>query len=141
MFKTSNRMTENKFIQRLAELLNDDFTGIAVKKGETLVYKPEIMLRYFYHLDNPNKEHFNILSAFESVPPCFTKEVAKAFEVEITHIITENILLGNFQTMRDIIYFNSCSLVFEEYMRCTKNLYYIRNFFLDERYLEKDERN
>lgn len=138
LIKTPNTYTENTFLVKLMAVLENDITGIAIHKDDCLVKKPQTMLRYFYHLDNPTKEHFNLATAFESVMPCFTKEVVSAFETEITHIITSEIYSGNITSLQDIIQYNSYSLVFEEYLRRSHNLYYVMSVLKDLRYMIKE---
>lgn len=135
LIKTARNYTENTFIQALLQLLNNDVTGIAIHQGDCLTKRPDLALRYFYHIDNPTKEHFNLATAFESVMPAFTKEVVTAFEIEITHIITSEILMGNIKSIEDVLIYNSYSLVFEEYLRRGHNMYLVMSTIKDRRYL------
>ena len=137
LIKTPNTYTENTFLVKLLGVLKNDITGIAIHQGDCFVKKPQTLLRYFYHVDNPTKEHFNLETAFECVEPQFTKEVASAFEVEITHIITHHIYNGDFTSLNDIIFYNSNSLVFEEFLRRSHNLYYVMSVFKENRFVNK----
>ena len=87
MIRAPTKMTANAFIQKLLLLLHNDITGIAISKDEILVSNPPQLLRYFYHLDNPLKEHFPIETALDDVLPNFTDVVIKAFDMEIRGII------------------------------------------------------
>ena len=133
MIKTANKYTENTFLVELMRILKNDITGIAIHESQVLVKSPITLLRYFYHLDNPTKEHFNLATAFESVQPMFTKEVVSAFEIEIRHLIISEIMNGNIKNLQDVLTYNSYSLVFEEYLSRGRNLYMVMSLFKEMR--------
>ena len=67
LIKTPNKMTEKAFIEKLCKALDKDLTGLALHQGDALVKQPQTMIRYFYHLDSPMKESFDVLQAFKFV--------------------------------------------------------------------------
>lgn len=135
LLKTANSYTENTFVEKLVKLLDNDLTGISIHLGDVLVKKPELMIRYFYHLDNPIKEHFNLENAFQDVMPAFSKEVAKAFEVEITQLIKNKIYNGEFCGIQDILLYYDNSFVLNEFLRVSHNLYLVNSIIKDYRFL------
>lgn len=132
MVRAPTKHTANSFIQELARLLHNDFTGIAILKEMILVNDVPQMLRYFYHLDNPLKEHFPIELALDDVLPNFTDMVIKAFDMEIRGIVCANIFAGNIRSFQDICTYGSFNCVFQEWLFKGRNAYVIRNL-LDER--------
>lgn len=137
MIRTSRKMTENAFIEQLCELLHNDLSGIALHTGDTLVSDPAFLLRYFYHLDNPLKEHFDLMEAFNDVFPNFTDIVIKAFDKEIRGAVTYNIFEGNIKSFQDICTFGSQTIVFQEWLFRGHNAYVVKNL-LDERKKKND---
>lgn len=81
--KSANKITENSFVSNLCELLHNDLRGIAVNPKNCGVEAPELMLRYFYHLDHPSKQHFKFDLIDLDVPLAFFKECRAAFQIEI----------------------------------------------------------
>ena len=140
MIKTANKYTENTFLVALMKILKNDITGIAIHESQVLVKSPTTLLRYFYHIDNPTKEHFNLATAFESVQPMFTKEVVSAFEVEIRHLILSEIMNGNIKNLQDVLTYNSYSLVFEEYLSRGRNLYLVMSLFKETREVKENKK-
>lgn len=137
LIKTAKKLTENAFLDKIIKLLNYDITGIAIHKGECLVGDAKMMIRYFYHLDNPTKEHFDINTAFDNVYPCFASLLSSAFDTEICHILTWYILSNHITKLTDVLTFNGINtLVFESWLRQGRNLYYIKSFL--EQYKEED---
>lgn len=132
MVRAPTKMTGNSFIQLLMQVLNNDLTGIAISKEHILVTEPSQMLRYFYHLDNPMKEHFPIESALDDVLPNFVDVVLKAFDKEIRGIVCANIFAGNIKSFQDICTFGSFNNVYQEWLFRGRNAYVIKNL-LDER--------
>lgn len=132
MVRSPTKMTANSFIQLISKLLNNDFTGIAIHKDDIYVSDPAQLLRYFYHLDNPLKEHFPIESALEDVLPNFTDVVIKAFDKEIRGIVCANIFTGQINSFQDICTYGSFTIVFQEWLFRGKNAYVCKNL-IDER--------
>ena len=129
LFKSSNKMTENAFIKKLCDTLGNDFTGVALHKGDSLVKSPDMMIRYFYHLDNPLKEKFNIELAFEDVVPNFTDEVVKAFNLEITLRVSFGIQSEELKNIQDIITLYSNSAVTTKWLYTGRNMYVVNSMF------------
>ncbi|MCQ2977719.1 MAG: replication protein, partial [archaeon] len=127
-----NKVTANKFYEKLVYLLGGDFTGIAVFSGEILVQDVSQMMRYFYHLDNPNKERFDYDNSYLNCDICFSPYVAKAFDLEITNILTIMLLGSGIHTL-DFLFKKSSinSFVLQYWLRQGRNLYYISKL-LDE---------
>lgn len=129
LVKTPNKMTSKKFGQLLASVLQKDFTGLAYCESQCLVKCPEVMLRYFFHIDSPMKESFCLMDAFRCVPSNFTKEFVKAFDVEIRAIITGAIQNGEIENIQQILFYNDSSLVFTEWLYRGRNMYVINSMF------------
>lgn len=129
LVKHSNKTTANIFIQKLCMVLNNDFTGVSLHKEDCLVKSPEMMIRYFYHLDNPTKEHFNIELAFEDVPLNFTEEVIKAFNTEITLLVTGAIQKGEIENIQQIVYYYHNSAVLTKWLYTGRNMYVVNSQF------------
>lgn len=129
LIKCSNKITENAFIIRLSELLHNDFTGVALHKGDSLVKNAEIMLRYFYHLDNPTKEHFNVELAFQEQFLNFTEEIIKAFNLEITLRISFGISSGEIENIQQIMTLYPCSAITTKWLYTGKNMYVVNSLF------------
>lgn len=140
LIKSCNKITENAFIKRFCELFQTsecvNLQGIALHKGDCLVKNPEMMLRYFYHLDNPMKERFNLDDAFEEVPMNFTEEVVKAFHTEIMVKITYLIQSGEIENIQQIC-FESNSAVYMKWLYTGRNMYVVNSMFNE---LRRNER-
>lgn len=93
------------------------------------------MIRYFYHMDNPLKEHFNIELALIDVMPAFTKEVMTAFQIEITELIKNKIYSNEVCCLQDILTYYDNSLVLNEYLRVSHNMYFINSILKDNRFM------
>ena len=132
MVRAPTKMTANSFIIKLCQLLNNDFTGLSYYDEEILVSDPSSLLRYFYHLDNPMKEHFDIESALDDVLPNFTDVVIKAFDKEIRGIVCARIFSGDIHTFQDICTLGSFNIVFQEWLFRSHNAY-VCKCLLDER--------
>lgn len=137
LIRSPTKMTANAFIKLLLELLGNDITGIAISKDEILVSNAPQLLRYFYHLDNPLKEHFPIEEALNDVLPNFTDVVIKAFGKEIRGIICANIFEGEIKCLKDICCYGSFSIVFQEWLFKDKNCYVVKNLIDEERKLRQ----
>lgn len=129
LIKTPNKMTENAFIEKLCKVINNDFTGIALHKGDALVKDPTTLLRYFYHLDSPMKERFDYTQAFIEVPRTLTKEIVSAFDIEIREDITMGIQIGRYENINQIIFANEYSLVYTEWLYRGRNMYVVNSQF------------
>lgn len=129
LIKHSNKTTANIFIQRLCKVLNNDFTGVALHKEDALVKDAPKMIRYFYHADNPCKEHFNLELAFEEVPLNFTSEVIKAFDTEIKMLVSSSIQKGEIENIQQIMYYYSNSAVLTKWLYSSKNMYVVNSMF------------
>lgn len=129
LIKASNKMTENAFIKKLCDALGNDFTGVALHKGDSLVKSPDMMIRYFYHLDNPLKEKFNIELAFEDVVPNFTDEVVKAFNLEITLRVSYGIQSEEIKNIQDILTLYTNSAVTTKWLYTSRNMYVVNSMF------------
>ena len=81
--KSANKITENSFVSNVCELLHNDLRGISINPQNCGVEAPELLLRYFYHLDHPSKQHFDFDLMDINVPLAFFKECRSAFQVEI----------------------------------------------------------
>lgn len=132
LLKTPNKYTANTFYEKFVYLLNGDFTGIAIFTGELLVNDVSQMLRYFYHLDNPNKERFDYDNSYLNCDICFSPYVAKAFDLEISNILTI-MLLGSGICTLDFVFKKASinTFVLQYWLRQGRNLYYISKL-LDE---------
>lgn len=137
LIKASNKITANIFIQRLCEQLNNDFTGVALHKEDCLVKDAPMMIRYFYHLDNPNKEHFNIELAFCDVCPNLTEEVIKAFNLEITCRISQAITLGEIENIQQVMFFYDNSAIMTKWLYTGRNMYVVNSLFNELRRVKK----
>lgn len=92
MVRAPSKITFNSFQCKLANLLNNDFSGIAINEEESLVHNVHFALRYFWHLDNPNKQQFNLDTCISSnIPNTYLDSVAKAFDIELLNYITNKI--------------------------------------------------
>ena len=129
LIKCSNKITENAFIIRLCDVLHNNFTGVALHKGDSLVKSPDIMLRYFYHLDNPTKEHFNLETAFMDVYWSFTEEVIKAFNLEITMLVSYRINIGEIENIQQIQTYYPNSAVLTKWLFTGRNMYVVNSMF------------
>lgn len=138
MIRAPTKMTANAFIIKLMDLLHNDITGIAISKEFILVTDPAQMLRYFYHLDNPLKEHFPIETALDDVLPNFTDVVIKAFDKEIRGIVLANIFEGNVRRLKDVCTLGCCSIVFQEWLFKGKNGYVVKQMIDEERKFNND---
>jgi len=133
LIKSCNKITENSFIMRLCDILNNDFTGLSLHKGDCLVKKPEQMIRYFYHLDNPTKEHFDLEDAFEDVPINFTNEVVNAFNNEITLRVSFAIQADEIENIQQLIGFYANSAILTKWLFTGRNMYVVNSMFNEKR--------
>lgn len=88
-----------------------------------------MMIRYFYHLDNPLKEKFNIELAFEDVVPNFTDEVVKAFNLEITLRVSYGIQSEEIKNIQDILTLYTNSAVTTKWLYTSRNMYVVNSMF------------
>ena len=129
LLKMPNKQTENSFIIKLSEALNNDFTGVALHKGDALVKDVTMMIRYFYHMDSPNKEPFDWQDALMDVSPQFTEEVLKAFNLEITVLISMKIQTEEIKNIQQIMIFFPNQAVLTKWLYTGKNMYVVNSMF------------
>lgn len=127
--KTPNKQTENAFIIQLCEVLNNDFTGVSLHKGDALIKDIHMMIRYFYHLDSPAKEPFNWEDALQDVNPQFTEEVLKAFNLEITVKVSLLIQAGEIENIQQIMCYYPNSAVLIKWLYTGRNMYVVNSQF------------
>ena len=137
LFKMPNKQTENAFIQKVAEALNKDFTGVALHKGDSMVKDVFMMIRYFYHMDNPNKEPFNWEDALMYCHPTFCEEILKAFNSEITFKISMLIQTGTIKNIQNIMLYYPESIVLTKWLYTGRNMYVVNSMFNEIRRNEK----
>lgn len=137
LVKCSNKITENAFIIRLCDVLKNDFKGVALHKGDCLVKNPQMMLRYFYHLDNPLKEHFNIELAFQEQFINFTEDIIKAFNTEISLRISFGITSGEIENLQQIMLLYPCSAITTKWLYTGKNMYVVNSLLNEQRRNER----
>ena len=129
LFKMPNKQTENSFIQKVCEVLNKDLTGVAIHKGDCLVKDVSMMIRYFYHIDSPNKEPFNWEDAVMDCHPTFEEEVLKAFNSEITFMVSVLIQNEVIKNINNIIFYYPNSTILNKWLYTGRNMYVVNSQF------------
>lgn len=129
LFKMPNKQTENSFIQKVCEVLHKDLTGVAIHKGDCLVKDVSMMIRYFYHMDSPNKEPFDWEDAIMYCHPTFEVEVLKAFNSEITFKVSVLIQTEVIKNINNIIFYYPNSTILNKWLYTGRNMYVVNSQF------------
>lgn len=134
--KSGSKITENSFVQKLCMVLNNDLRGLSINPNDCGVAKPELLIRYFYHLDHPHKQQFDFDLMTLDVPLAFFTECKLAFNVELSLLTMA--LFDESNSLNGLQNLTRASPFVSWYFWNCKNIYLISQLYKERRELEKE---
>lgn len=135
--KSTNKITEISFMQKVCDLLHNDLRGISVNPTDCGVADPSMLIRYFYHLDHPHKQQFDFHLDTLDVPKVFFEECKKAFSVELCMIIQKEFVMCDCLNSLYSHINTHCSPFISWIFWNSKNTYLISQLYKEQREMER----